>query len=97
MKHKSDPARWTTVEIESDPQEYREAQAVTREREATEARRNADALARRDFERVYVQHGGDPSEAGAAFDAHRNRQANEAAQEYEAARRSHWHETLPSV
>ena len=86
---------WTNQDIAEDASGYLEAQAAEREDARKAQERRAEDLAREDYVKSYVFHGGDESDANAAFVASRSQQAaGIAAQEDEAARRVHMAETM---
>jgi|SRR5215211_196313 len=78
-KHPRNHTLWTNAEIEEDAQGYLRAQAAydADRDEADRQRRAADDLAR--FAEAFVNAGGQENEAGAAYKAHKNRRAAEAA------------------
>jgi hypothetical protein len=78
-KKPRDHRTWTNKEIEEDSEGYLAAQvAFAEDRDAAERqRRDGDDLAR--FEEAFVRAGGTKSEAPAAYKAHKNRRAAEAA------------------
>jgi hypothetical protein len=78
-KKPRDHRAWTNEEIEQDSEGYLAAQVAFAEDqdEADRQRREADDLAR--FEEAFVNGGGSKNEAAAAYKAHKNRRAAEAA------------------
>ena len=86
---------WTNQDIAEDAQGYLEAQRREREDALKAQEDRAERLAREDFVKSYVQHGGDESDGVAAYLASRDQRASEMAeQEDEQARRVHFTETM---
>jgi hypothetical protein len=85
MKEPRNPYRWTNREIEADSEGYVAAQQAYREdQEAAEQQRiEADDEAR--FTESFISAGGRERDAAAAYKAHRNQQAAEAATKAEAS------------
>jgi hypothetical protein len=70
---------WTNTEIEEDSSGYIAAQKAEREDRMKEAERKRQADELRHFERTYIAAGGSRSEAAAAYRAHKNEHAEQAA------------------
>jgi hypothetical protein len=74
-----DHREWSNKDVEQDPQGYLAAQEAYREHKATEEQKKRDADDLKRFEEAFVQAGGSRTDAAAAYRAHKNQRATEAA------------------
>jgi hypothetical protein len=85
MKKPRDYRAWTNREIEADSEGYVAAQQAYRDDRESSDRQRQEADDERLFTEAFVSNGGRERDAAAAYKAHRNQQAAEAATKAEAS------------
>ena len=90
MKNAKNYREWTNQEIEDDPQGYVRAQQATRRHEARESARAAEEADKHRYVTAFVAGGGTRYAAAEAYEAHRDAQAAQVAEQGDEQARRHY-------
>ena len=80
--------KWTNRAVQQDPQGYLAWKERQREEEERKRKEEAEERDYRDFERLFLERGGDPKDARAVYKKFRNEQALEEVAQLDRATRN---------